>query len=300
MNIINTIHKFIDINYSIIKNIITIINQDYLSSSIINSPLTSEVKPDESFFLNRKREPEFFNPKINHDLIFQKEKIFSISNSNKLEKINQINKSRNVINEIQPDPINYETNNFKKLLSESLRNLKQVECNEAKIFINDKEGNLFNNSFTTKLKYFNLEKNISKKCILDDDAKNKIKVLKYKKLVHINTDLLDKYSIKKLLTKPKTINFVKRSKTSSKYRGVSRNGNKWQVLIMGNNQKFYLGSYTSEEFAARVYDIFAIKMKGIKARTNFSYNTIQIKNIFEKNIKIKNDDINEIMIQISN
>lgn len=69
---------------------------------------------------------------------------------------------------------------------------------------------------------------------------------------------------------------------------------------MASNKKYYKGNYPSEELAARVYDIHAIKMRGIKARTNFPYNNVQIKNIFEKNINIKYDSISEIMKQISN
>ena len=45
------------------------------------------------------------------------------------------------------------------------------------------------------------------------------------------------------------------------------------------NNKYYLGRYPSEELAARIYDIFAIKYRGIKARTNFIYNNNQIKKI---------------------
>ena len=48
---------------------------------------------------------------------------------------------------------------------------------------------------------------------------------------------------------------------------------------MINNKKYYKGSYLSEEIAARIYDIMAIKNFGIKARTNFVYNHIQIKKI---------------------
>jgi len=258
--------------------------------------LISEEKPNELSLLKRKREPEFFKPKLDHNNIFLKEKTFSIVNSDKLEKIRQINVSGNIMNEIQPDPFNYEADNFKKLLRESSKNLKQEECNKEKIIINDKEGNILNNSFTNrnplnKVKYFNIEKNISKKYLLDSGSHKKIKVIKNKKIVHINIDLLDKYSIKKLIKKSKKINFVIRNKTSSKYRGVSRNGNKWQSLIMADNKKYYLGSYPSEDLAARVYDIFAIKMRGIKARTNFLYSNFQIKNIFKNNFKIENGEI---------
>lgn len=301
-NLINVIHKLIDINDSNIRLICNLINLNYLSY-FNNSSFTSEEKPKELYLLKRKREPEYFTPKINNDFIFQEEKSFSINRSN-IENIRQTNESRNIINEMQPDLINYEINNLKKLLSESSNNLNQEEYNKPKIFINDKEGNLFNNSSiirnpSTKLKYFNIEKNINAKSILDFGTKNEIKVLKNRKIVYINKDSLNNYSASRYIKKSKNINFVIRNKTSSKYRGVSRNGNYWQVLIMINNKKYYLGNYPSEELAARVYDIHAIKMRGIKARTNFPYNDIQIKNIFEKNINIKCDKISEIMKQIN-
>ena len=60
-------------------------------------------------------------------------------------------------------------------------------------------------------------------------------------------------------------------KRSSKYRGVSRNGNRWQVLIMINRKKTYIGNFESEEDATRAYDQYAIKYHGNKARTNFFY-----------------------------
>jgi len=69
---------------------------------------------------------------------------------------------------------------------------------------------------------------------------------------------------------------------------------------MVNNKKYYLGSYNSEELAARIYDIHAIKMRGIKARTNFRYNNTQLKNIYKNNFIIKCDNLAEIMNQINN
>ena len=44
--------------------------------------------------------------------------------------------------------------------------------------------------------------------------------------------------------------------SGSRYRGVSRNGNQRQVLIMVNKKKRYVGSYSNEEEAARAYGCF--------------------------------------------
>jgi hypothetical protein len=62
-----------------------------------------------------------------------------------------------------------------------------------------------------------------------------------------------------------------RSKRGSRYRGVSRNGKKWQVQLLGNMRKRYIGSISSEEAAARIYDHYAIITHGLRAKTNFEY-----------------------------
>jgi GDP-D-mannose dehydratase len=67
-----------------------------------------------------------------------------------------------------------------------------------------------------------------------------------------------------------------------------------------NNKQRYIGSYLSEELAARVYDILSIKNRGIKARTNFKYNYIQKKNISESKINLKSDNISDIIKQLTN
>ena len=65
----------------------------------------------------------------------------------------------------------------------------------------------------------------------------------------------------------------------SKFRGVSRNGNQWQVLIMVNKKKRYVGSYSKEEDAARAYDKVALQNHGTKAKTNFDYTKQEVENI---------------------
>jgi hypothetical protein len=70
-----------------------------------------------------------------------------------------------------------------------------------------------------------------------------------------------------------------RKPRGSKYRGVSRNGNQWQVLIMVNKKKRYVGSYSREEEAARAYDKVALQNHGVKAKTNFDYTKQQVEEI---------------------
>jgi len=72
-----------------------------------------------------------------------------------------------------------------------------------------------------------------------------------------------------------------RKSRGSIYRGVSRNGNQWQVLIMVNKKKRYVGSYDTEEQASRTYDKVCIQNHGIKAKTNHFYTEEEIKQILE-------------------
>lgn len=45
----------------------------------------------------------------------------------------------------------------------------------------------------------------------------------------------------------------------SKFRGISKNGrNSWQVLVMLNRVKKYVGAIYDEEKAARIYDQISI------------------------------------------
>lgn len=85
---------------------------------------------------------------------------------------------------------------------------------------------------------------------------------------------------------------------TSRYRGVTLNKKKWQAYIRVNNLNTYLGSYSSEKTAAKVYDLMAIKKNGFKAKTNFKYTNKQIKKITKLVIDIDNilDMVNEMNI----
>ena len=56
----------------------------------------------------------------------------------------------------------------------------------------------------------------------------------------------------------------------SHYRGVSHNGKKWQVMIMGFAKKIYFGGIASEQLAAAKYDKYAILMHGLEVNHSHS------------------------------
>lgn len=102
------------------------------------------------------------------------------------------------------------------------------------------------------------------------------------------SQLIEDFSNENLINVKKTV-FKRKSKPrvlsksrKSKYRGVSRNGNQWQVLIMIKNSKRYIGSYSTEEKAAQAYDKVAIHYHKTKAKTNFFYNQEEIKQILSE------------------
>ena len=55
----------------------------------------------------------------------------------------------------------------------------------------------------------------------------------------------------------------------SKYIGVSKNNQNWQVLITVANSKKYIGTFLTEKEAAIAYDFYSIALHGAKATTNF-------------------------------
>jgi len=57
----------------------------------------------------------------------------------------------------------------------------------------------------------------------------------------------------------------------SRFRGVLRKGKRWQVFIMINRNKNYIGNFKTEEEAAKVYDEYAMEFHKDKARLNFPH-----------------------------
>ena len=65
---------------------------------------------------------------------------------------------------------------------------------------------------------------------------------------------------------------------------------------MLNKKKSYIGTYDSEEIAGE-FMIYYLKIRGIKAKTNFIYTSEQINNICKIDIDIKNKNLYEIISQ---
>lgn len=59
----------------------------------------------------------------------------------------------------------------------------------------------------------------------------------------------------------------------SKYRGVTvASPNRWRAALSHNKERYYLGIYSTEEEAAKAYDVKAKELKGDKAILNFPSN----------------------------
>lgn len=83
-------------------------------------------------------------------------------------------------------------------------------------------------------------------------------------------------------------NHTQQYKRSSNFRGVSKNGVNWQVLIMLEKKLKYFGCFRSQEEAALVYDILGIKYQGTKVKTNFMYSKEEIDFIKRNEMRLNN------------
>ena len=190
---------------------------------------------------------------------------------------------------------------IKQLENNKFLYINDISKPNSSFICNNNKNNFFNiinikGEEKQKNNYFN-EKSDTSLLNLEENS-NEIKVLKNHKAVYVNNYLLNIPTTSKKLKKLNKIAFIGRSKRGSRFRGVSKNGNQFQVLIMQNKGKSYIGSYNSEEYAARVYDILAIKYRGIKARTNFKYSSQQIKKIYEMDIDVKSKNIYDIIDEL--
>ena len=314
----NEIQKIINYNIAInqiyIPLFLFLSNNYHFQSSFPQNFLQQKRKLNEKQLYLEERVKNIFNGKnrINNfklniksineinSLLFN-EKIINnnINFDSNLSNIN-INNNEN-INEnfvdIYKNNINRNTNNeYKDVFNCINKNINNINNNFKNSSIN-KSTNIKSDNIA--IKEDNSKKNkkklIASKISLNEENNNEVKVLKNNKVVYINTHLLNSDSTSKNIKPLTKITFIRKNKRSSRYRGVSKNGNQWQVLFMFNKSKNYIGSYNSEEYAARIYDILVLKYRGVKARTNFIYNHEQIQMIKDMNIDIKSKNIDEFI-----
>jgi len=60
------------------------------------------------------------------------------------------------------------------------------------------------------------------------------------------------------------------------YRGVSRNGRAWQILIVIDSERVYLCTTNDPQTAALLYDIAVVQIKGMRAKVNFKYTKLEL------------------------
>ena len=290
-NINSTFTKTFNSNTIIITKLINSINNNHLSFDD-NFPLTFENNYNKLYFLNNKRnssnkkqENKNFN---NHN-----DSITNFYNNEIIKSLKNIKKKKifNIIKTVK--------NNKKKFFTFN-HNLYKIQKSNY-IFLNksDKIKNELNNSIVNNdndnicinenidSNDINLQNNINK----TSNFSNQVKVKKNNKLVYANKSLIKPKLQKKNCSE-------KKDKRNSIYRGVSKNGNKWQVILFYNSKQRYIGTYDSQEIAARIYDILSIKNKGIKAKTNFVYNIHQIQKISESSIDYNSEFIDELIYDL--
>ena len=301
-NIVSSSLTFFDNNNSLIKKLINLILQNnlYIEKDF---PLILEDNAKKISLLNIKREFSENDAGIDNQILF-KEEIDLCKKSlddikTKLNKINKLNENnkRKSINHLSMDkPKIKDNDNYEYNSIESSDNLIEMDNNinnnkvEKSIISNKnlKNDKIIDTCINKTINEVNTQQFLSKKKI---NFNNDVRVKKNNKIIYMNSYLIKPKILKK---KNKSIE----NKRSSKYRGVSKNGNRWQAIMYSKKHKAYIGCYSSEEEAARVYDIMSIKTKGIKAKTNFEYKINQINKIVETEINFKSKNIIQFITKL--
>ena len=248
-------------NININKNINNIINFD--TKNIINRNINNNIKINSNQNLNTKINNKEINSNaqnfpMNTKIIFSS-KHYNNKNTN--------TNSNNTTNNIQPKNTIIESKIPPKKIT-PLFNIKESSLSKekeklikTKLTMRKRKRFIKNN----KLVFVQIDKENDKK---DNDKETELNE------ENKNEESLNSEKVSELInknTKPR----------GSRYRGVSKNGSQWQVLIMVKKKKRYLGSFSNEEEAARAYDKVALQHHGIKAKTNYDYTKEEVKEIME-------------------
>lgn len=140
---------------------------------------------------------------------------------------------------------------------------------------------IMNNSYGNSMNEIPDHTNSSRKTTDSENGEENLKSTKSSKTLDLATrlsqlqNLLEGISDEDELlisAKPKNRSYkIRKSNRYSRYRGVSLNGKKWQVMIMGPAKKKYFGAISNEKDAAVLYDKLSILTNGLAAKTNFNY-----------------------------
>ncbi|CAI2384709.1 unnamed protein product [Moneuplotes crassus] len=71
-----------------------------------------------------------------------------------------------------------------------------------------------------------------------------------------------------------------RSHRRSRFTGVFKNTVRWQALIDILGNKTYISTHSTEQEAARAYDLMSLLLKGLRASTNFNYSKNDVLELF--------------------
>ena len=198
-------------------------------------------------------------------------------NKDLLSSLNNNNSKTNIVDNIN---LNSKENNINNIIKEEKSNSQIIpEKNDQTPLNKSKNQN-------TKPKihkvFFNIKESIPRK---EGDllTKKRKRFIKNNKLVFVQMDE-NELNLKneKVYDEDEDLDFQTNTKPrGSRFRGVSKNGSQWQVLIMVRKKKRYLGSFSSEEEAARAYDKVALQNHGNKAKTNYDYTKEEIEKILQ-------------------
>jgi len=200
----------------------------------------------------------------------------------------------------------YISNNGRKFIGQfdteeealDVYNRKKKELKEKEIEEILSKEILRNNNDNAIIELFNSKKEKTGECMVDDDKyyeliKNKwhmkkdgyvstsksilihrllMNAKKNEIVDHINGNKLDNRLSNLRISSP-TLNGhnkLKKEGTTSKYIGVSKYGKKYTAVITKEKKYYYLGTFASEEDAARARDRKAIELYGEYAKLNFT------------------------------
>ena len=147
--------------------------------------------------------------------------------------------------------------NYNLLLQQFSVSKKSNIFNISRTVINSDNIQSLNDIKNKNIQFLNRKTKGDNLELKDNLSSKKQKIFSIKKVTDRKKEEIEEKKLKKYIYR------------GSKYRGVSRNGKTWQVLIMINRNKNYIGNFKSEDEAAKAYDEYAMKFHKNKARLNF-------------------------------